>query len=122
MYLNQSFQVFLILFLFLFLTNSILTAQSFDGDWSIALVTDDDNVNGTNQRTMAVAATTGENNFVSLVSRPSTGEYYLVGYKNATDSTGRLGASYSGATDPAQTLWRHPVCLTDHLQSGPKYV
>ncbi len=71
----------LLMFISLFLTNSFLTAQTFDGEWTIALVTDDDNDNGTNQRTMAVAATAGENNFVSLVSRPSTGQYYLVGYK-----------------------------------------
>lgn len=87
------------------LTNSFIIAQTFDGDWSTALVTDDDNVNGTNQRTMGVSAIPGENSFVALVSRPSTDEYYLVGYKNATDSTGRLGASFSGANDPAQTLW-----------------
>ncbi len=101
----KKFYIILLLFFSLILSNSFLFAQTFDGDWSIALVTDDDNTNGTNQRTMAVAATTGENNFVALVSRPSTSEYYLVGYKNATDSTGRLGASFSGATDPAQTLW-----------------
>ncbi|MCK5457295.1 MAG: hypothetical protein KAI45_09230, partial [Melioribacteraceae bacterium] len=91
--------------LFFFTLTTISTSQTFDGEWSTALVTDDDNTSGTNQRTMSVATTTGENNFVALVSRPSSGEYYLVGYKNATDSTGRLGASFSSGDDPAQTLW-----------------
>jgi hypothetical protein len=99
----STFLTLSILLIFSFSTTII--SQTFDGEWSTALVTDDDNSNGTNQRTMSVAATTGDNNFVALVSRPSTGEYYLVGYKNATDSTGRLGASYSSGSDPAQTLW-----------------
>jgi len=92
-------------FLFILTISFTTTAQTFDGEWSTALVTDDDNTNGTNQRTMAIAATTGENSFVALVSRQSSGEYFLVGYKNATDSTGRLGASFSSGDDPAKTFW-----------------
>jgi len=92
-------------FLLTLLLSLNITAQTFDGTWKTAFVTDDDNSNGTNQRTMSVAATLGENNFVALVNRPSTGECYLVPYKNATDSSGRIGDSYSGSGDPKQTLW-----------------
>ncbi len=101
----KTFHFFIFLFLSLLISNSFITAQTFDGNWATALVTDDDNNNGTNQRTMSVVATTGTNNFVALVSRPSSEEYYLVGYKDATDSTGRLGASFSGANDAKKTLW-----------------
>ncbi len=101
----KKFYIILILILSFTLLSSTTFAQVFDGEWATALVTDDDNTNGTNQRTMSVAATTGDNNFVALVSRPSSGEYYLVGYKNATYNTGRLGASFSSGTDPKQTLW-----------------
>ncbi len=101
----KKFYIFIALSLSVLLSLSTLSAQTFDGEWATTLVTDDDNNNGTNQRTMAVAATSGENNFVALVSRPSSGEYYLVGYKNATDSSGRLGASFSSGDDPKQTLW-----------------
>jgi len=101
----KKIYILITFFLSILLSFSTLTAQTFDGDWSTAIVTYDDNDNGTNQRTMSVAATSGENNFVALVSRPSTGEYYLVGYKNASDSTGRIGDSFSGAGDPPQTLW-----------------
>ncbi len=102
----KKFYIILILFLsFTLLSSTSIIAQVFDGEWTTTLVTDDDNKNGTNQRTMSIAATTGNNNFVALVSRPSSGEYYLVGYKNSTDSTGRLGASFSSGDDPKQTLW-----------------
>ena len=101
----KKFYILIALSLSILLSFSTLTAQEFDGEWATTLVTDDDNVNGTNQRTMSVAATTGENNFVALVYRPSTDESFLVGYKNATYSTGRIGDSFSGAADPPQTLW-----------------
>lgn len=102
----KKFYIFIALSLSILLSfSTITTSQTFDGEWSTALVTDDDNNNGTNQRTMSVAATTGENSFVALVSRPSTSQSYLVGYKNATDSTGRLGASFNSGDDPPQTLW-----------------
>lgn len=103
--MKKVFTFLALSFFLIFSFSTAIISQTFDGEWSTALVTNDDNSNGTNQRTMSVAATTGENNFVALVSRPSTGEYYLVGYKNATDSSGRLGASYSSGSDPAQTLW-----------------
>ncbi|MEN8192213.1 MAG: T9SS type A sorting domain-containing protein [Bacteroidota bacterium] len=103
--MKKVFTFLILPFLFFFTISTTITAQTFDGDWSTALITNDDNVNGTNQRTMAVAATTGDNNFVALVSRPSADEYYLVGYKNATDSTGRLGASFSSGDDPPKTFW-----------------
>jgi hypothetical protein len=102
----KKFNLFILLFLSFIFASSLLTAQTFDGEWTADYVTNDNNTNGTNQRTMSVAATSGENNFVALVSRPSTDEYYLVGYKNATDSTGRLGASYSSGDDPLQTSWQ----------------
>lgn len=101
----KKFYILITLSLSILLSFSTLSAQTFDDDWTTTLVTDDNNDNGTNQRTMSVAATIGENNFVALVCKPSTSEYYLVGYKNATDSTGRLGASFSAGDDPAQTLW-----------------
>lgn len=101
----KKFYIFIALSLSLLLSFSTITAQTFDGDWSTDVVTWDDNVNGTNDRTMSVAATTGDNNFVALVSRPGSGQYYLVPYQNATDSTGRIGDSYGTASDPDQTLW-----------------
>ena len=96
---------FLIVLIVLFFYNFSI-AQTFDGEWSVDYVTEDDAGNGTGQRTLAVAALE-ENSFVALVSRESNNAYYIVGYKNADSTSGRLGIyPYgTGATTDYRTRW-----------------
>jgi len=98
----RKFYIFIALSLSILLSFSTITAQTFDGEWTTAYVTDDDNTNGTNQRTMSVAAITGQNNFVALVSRSSNESYYLVGYRDADSSSGRFDGEYGGGI---QSFW-----------------
>ncbi len=67
-----------------------INAQTFDQEWRCAYATYDDNANGTGNRTIDVAALSN-NRFVALVNRSSSDAYYLIGYKDATAGTGRLG-------------------------------
>ena len=96
---------FLIVLIILFFYNFSI-AQTFDGEWSVDYVTEDDAGNGTGQRTLAVAALE-ENSFVALVSRESNNAYYIVGYQNADSTSGRLGIyPYgTGATTDYRTRW-----------------
>jgi hypothetical protein len=89
--------------LFTLLLSTQTYSQNFDGQWSCAYATTDDDANGTGQRTMAVAAL-GNNKFVALINRTSRDAYYLVGYDNADSVNGRLGKiPYS--KQGFKTLW-----------------
>lgn len=81
------------LFFLLIIPYSTIKSQTFDGEWSCAYATIDDQPNATGVRTMSVGAIK-ENTFVALVS-PAPGETrnfcYLVGYTNADSVNGRMG-------------------------------
>ncbi|MBL1214166.1 MAG: T9SS type A sorting domain-containing protein [Ignavibacteriae bacterium] len=68
-------------------------AQVFTGDWSTEYVTDDNAANGTGYQTIAVGPI-ADNNFVALVNHQESDaanhSYYIVGYKNADSSNGRM--------------------------------
>ncbi len=92
-----------LLMVFIFSVN--LLSQTFDGEWQIDYVTEDDAGNGTGQRTLAVTALE-ENTFVALVSRESANAYYIVGYKNADSTSGRLGVyPYGSDANDYRTRW-----------------
>lgn len=99
----KKFYIILLLFLSLLLTNSFLTAQTFDGEWECKYSTIDDQPNSTGYNTISVAAT-GEDSFVAVVIRSSNSTYYLVGYNNADSTTGRAG-NYPYAPAGLQSLW-----------------
>jgi len=82
-----------ILFLFtcLLLTANTTTAQTFDGTWQCAYATwdsPDANATGTNTVNVAVVR---ENTFFALIGSLSRAIAFPIGYRDATDSTGRLG-------------------------------
>ncbi len=78
------------IFVFSLLFTTVNFAQSFDGTWNCAYATWDDQPNSTGHNTPAVA-TIQPNTFVALVNRRANIGNALVGYTNATDSTGRMG-------------------------------
>ncbi len=91
----------LTLSLFLFLSQQF-TAQGF-GAWSCDYATIDADPNATGNRTISVAAY-GENDFAALVADYGDSCYYVVGYKDADSTSGRLGAyEYSGTGQV--TVW-----------------
>ncbi|MBU1096002.1 MAG: T9SS type A sorting domain-containing protein [Bacteroidetes bacterium] len=94
-------------FLLSFFIVSSLFAQSFNGKWSCAYATIDDQPNSTGIQTISMAVVS-ENNFVALVSQAAkpwvaTDACYLVGYRNADSTNGRLG-NYAYSTKWNQ-LW-----------------
>jgi len=97
---------FLVLsFLFFFALTTITTSQTFDGEWNCLYATTDDSDNGTGYNTVSVAATS-EDAFVAVVIRSSNQTYYLVGYRNADSTHGRLGVyPYGGGAAGLQTIW-----------------
>ncbi len=97
---------FLLLSILAFLTlSTLLTAQEFNGEWECLYATIDDQPNATGYNTISVAATS-EDNFVAVVIRSSNLTYYLVGYRNADSTNGRLGSYlYGGAVAGSRTLW-----------------
>ncbi len=98
-------------FVILFAISSVASGQ-----WRTTLVTNDDTDNGTSHQTASVGAV-NDQIFVALVNRPvglvyppfddvnitkdSAGCTFLVGYKNATVHTGRLGVYPYGSTGTA---------------------
>ncbi len=98
----KKFYFLIALSLSVLLSFSTITAQTFDGDWEVKYATTDDAENGTGYNTISVAAI-GEDSFVGLVIRSSNETYYLVGYKNADSTSGRLGTyPYGGGI---KSLW-----------------
>lgn len=77
-------------------------AQGF-GAWSCEYATIDADPNATGNRTISVA-TYGENDFAALVADFADSCYYIVGYKDADSTLGRMGTyQYSGSGQV--TLW-----------------
>ncbi|GBD92340.1 hypothetical protein BMS3Abin04_03075 [bacterium BMS3Abin04] len=112
---NRYFNFLIIFFLFVFYNFS--SAQTFDGHWSADYVTNDDAANGTGNRTLAVA-TLEENSFVALVTRSANKTFYIVGYRNADSTHGRLGNyGYGSGVDSFQTRWISGFSQTDLFQS-----
>lgn len=81
---------YLITLLFAFALLSVAQAQTFDSSWYCAYATWDDQPNSTGHNTPGVSVIK-PNTFVALVNRRANIGNYLVGYTNATDSTGRMG-------------------------------
>lgn len=99
---------------------SFLSAQTFDGEWSCAYATTDDQANGTGIQTITVTVV-GEDEFVGMVSqsaRPWVEDdaCYLVGYRNADSTNGRLG-EYAYNTEFNQ-IWLNGFdqVFMDHAQ------
>jgi hypothetical protein len=90
--MKKVYLLILPLLLIIFSFN-ISHAQVFDGEWSAEYVTDDNAANGTGYQTIAVGAI-ANNNFVALVNHqetdPANNSFYLVGYKDADSSNGRM--------------------------------
>ncbi|MBU1096001.1 MAG: T9SS type A sorting domain-containing protein [Bacteroidetes bacterium] len=86
---------FALLILFVIFTPLWISAQGF-GQWTCNYATIDADPNATGNRTISVASY-GENNFTALVADFPDSCYYLVGYKDADSTKGRLGKyQYSG--------------------------
>ncbi len=89
----------LILFLILIIASPIRSQIVFDSSWYCAYATwDHPDANATGYNTPALALLKPDI-FVAVVNRPiiANPTAYLVGYRNATDSTGRLGQYGFGA-------------------------
>lgn len=100
--MKKYFYTLLLTFTFL----SVAQAQTFDSSWYCAYATWDDQPNSTGHNTPAVSVIK-PNTFVALVNRRGNIANYLVGYTNATDSTGRMGfyAYGSGGIGTYQMPW-----------------
>lgn len=92
----KKFLLFSILSLISF---SVANAQFvFDSSWYCAYATwDHPDANATGYNTASVAVFS-PNTFVAVVNRPSNNTAYLVGYRNADSSNGRLGQYGYGTT------------------------
>ncbi len=93
--------------LVLLILSPYLFSQTFDGNWSCAYATVDDPVpgNATGYNTISVAALE-EDAFVALVRRGSNNTNFLVGYRGADSTHGRLGTyDYGGALAGTQMIW-----------------
>jgi hypothetical protein len=90
---------------FLVLLASVSFAQSFTGTWRCAYATIDDQPNSTGYQTPSVAVIS-EDEFAALVNNSSGDNYYLVGYRNADSTNGRLGNyGYGSALGGYRTQW-----------------
>ncbi|MBI9070323.1 MAG: T9SS type A sorting domain-containing protein [Melioribacteraceae bacterium] len=89
--------------IFLLFISTLSFSQTMDGDWSVAYALTDDAANGTGLNTISVAVVE-EDAFIGLVRRASASTYYLVGYRNADSTSGRLG-SYPYNASELKTLW-----------------
>jgi len=87
--LKNYFIVFL--FTLIFFSVQTTSAQTFDGLWQCAYATwDNPEANATGTNTVNVAAVR-ENTFFALIGSLSRATSFPIGYRDATDSTGRLG-------------------------------
>ena len=100
----------------------IITAQTFDGEWSCDYATYDTTpeTNAIGQNCISVAAIK-ENTFVALSRRDASSTVqstcYLVGYTNADSANGRMGTHYGSRGD--RQLWTYgfenPIEMTEAL-------
>ncbi len=105
--MKKVYSLFILLLIIICCFN-ISSAQVFDGEWSCAYATDDDAANGTGWQTIAVGPI-ADNNFVALVHHntsavPTDNAYYIVGYKDADSSNGRMWA-VDYTPDGLRTQW-----------------
>lgn len=107
---------YFILFLFASFLFSVqnTSAQTFDGVWQCAYATwDSPDANATGTNTVNVAAVR-ENTFFGLIGSLSRAIAFPIGYRDATDSTGRLGyvpySPYPGpfVKDSLEVYWTNP--------------
>jgi len=103
------------LLLFSFVLISLISnqnfAQSFDGVWSCLYATTDDGANGTGYNTSAVGVLSVDE-FVALVNRGAGNACYLVSYKNADSTNGRL-ESFDYGDNALVTTWVSGFDQTD---------
>jgi hypothetical protein len=93
------------LFVMVFMINSFVNAQTLTGTWKCLYATWDEETNGAGYPVIDVGVIS-EDNFVALVSRASKSSYYLVGYKDADSSHGRMGTfGYGSAMANFHTIW-----------------
>ncbi len=119
MRLNRLFFILPLIFL-----PMLINSQTFDGTWSCAYATVDDPGpgNATGNRTISVTALE-EDAFVVLVSRSSKKINFLMGFRGADSTHGRLGSyEYGSALDGKQTIWLNifdQVVMTEALDLAP---
>ena len=106
----RKFYILLFFTITLLFSTDLLIGQTFSGEWTTDYVTADDiakvpNDNYTGYNTQAVAVVE-EDAFVAVVNRSSRNAHYLVGYRNASYLTGRLGVyGYGGEMENYQMPW-----------------
>lgn len=120
-------RLFLQLVILTILSTPLLTnSQTFDGTWSCSYATVDDPSygNATGYNTISVAALE-ENAFVAIVRRSSNGTNFIVGYRDADSTNGRLGIyDYGSALAGKQTIWLNifdQVVMNEALDLAPFY-
>ena len=95
----------------LFLVSNFTTiySQTFDGEWQCLYATTDDDANGTGIQTISVGVL-AEDEFVGMVSQSALpweigDACYLVGYRNADSTQGRLGTTPYGSSSDYRQIW-----------------
>ena len=118
----KNFYRISITFLILLFSFTLSNAQTMDGTWSCAYATTDDGANGTGIQTITVSVVS-ENEFVALVSQAApacveTDACYLVGYRNADSTHGRLGTTPYGSSSDYKQIWLNGFdqVYMDHAQ------
>lgn len=102
-------------FSFLFTVQHI-SAQTFDGIWQCSYATwDNAEANATGTNTVNVAAVR-ENTFFALIGSLSRPVAYPIGYRDASDSTGRLG-NFVYRPDSLEVYWTNPDNGFDNVYS-----
>lgn len=97
--------LFSLFVLFMIMLSINVNSQTLDGTWKCLYATWDEETNGAGYPVIDVGVVS-ENNFVALVSRASKSSFYLVGYKDADSSHGRLGIyPYGSAAANFHTIW-----------------
>lgn len=113
--MKKNYFVLFLFFSFLFTVQNI-SAQTFDGVWQCSYATWDNaeaNATGTNTVNVAVVR---ENTFFALIGSLSRPISYPIGYRDASDSTGRLG--YFGyRPDSLEVYWTNPDNGFDNIYS-----
>ena len=104
--MKKSYFVLLLLFTFFFTVQNT-KAQSFDGIWQCSYATwDHPDANATSINTPNVAVVR-ENTFFALIGSLTKAVSFPIGYRDATDSTGRLGF-FGYKPDSLEVDWANP--------------
>lgn len=111
--MKKDYFVLLLVLTFLFVAQDS-KAQNFDGLWQCAYATwDHPDANATGENTVNVGVVR-ENTFFALLGSLTRALAFPIGYRDATDSTGRLGfvpyAPYSApfTKDSLEVYWNNP--------------